>query len=580
MKFLRKLYFTLLYLLPAILFFSYYPLIPLGSNATMNFELSLPLIFLVIFDIIAFLSLIALMRGNNLHHSSKRYRIQSCSISDRKFFLFSLFPLYATLSIFWSANPTRAILTAGVLWLTFFAAFSIIYITPLLDPSKSLWKNLIFSLFISTAAVCLFCWAQCILDVLNVPRDFTLLCPGCTYRTFGFPHPSGFAIEPQFMGNLLLAPTLLSVYFLAFGQNKVERKDVTPSKASSRRPSATNGERDGCRSARNDGPEQTCRWKRLCLVSAILFSSTLFLTLSRGAIYAYAIALLILFIFALIRHQKWFYVIIIPIATFLLTLTVQGIFSAVSPTSDTFISGTTKIIHQLSLGIIDLRPRNPETSPGTSPQNPSAEIPDSAPVAPVENPVENSQTEPSSDSDSASPSTSEASTVSEDSQFDGYIPESTNTRLELNSLALDTWLSSPYYIFFGVGLGGAGLAMSAAFPENLYATPDAIVQNEGISLLLELGLFGIALLLLAFALAFIPGRYLKFLRLSPAETSPEAPSFWRLPILPFFLALLVAYLITLGFFSGLPNALHIYLLPPLIYLAWKNYCHSNKPVLK
>lgn len=559
MKFLRKLYFALLYLLPAVLFFSYYPLISLGGNATMNFELSLPLILLVLFDVTAFLSLVVLVHSKCTN-----------SISDRKFFLFALFPLYATLSIFWSANPTRAILTAGVLWLTFFAAFAIIYISPLLDPSKSLWKNLIFSLFISTIVVCIFCWVQCLLDVLNVSLEITLLCPGCTYHTFGFPHPSGFAIEPQFMGNLLLAPTLLSLYFLTFSRNKVDKMGAASSKVSFKRPSATNGEREECCSARNDGPKRTRLEKRqalACLVCAILFSSTLFLTLSRGAIYAYAVALFILFIFALIRHQKWPYLIIIPVATFFLTLTAQGIFSAVSPTSDTFVSGTTKILHQLSLGIIDLRPQKAEAS-------------DSTPVTSVEKPVENSQTEPRSDSAPASPSTSETSPASEDSQFDGYIPESTNTRLKLNSVALETWSSSPYYVFFGVGLGGAGVAMSNTFPENEYAVPDAIVQNEGISLLLELGLCGIALVLLAFALAFIPGKYLKFLYLSPAEVSPEASSFWQFPILPFFLSLIVAYLITLNFFSGLPNALHIYLLPPLIYLAWKNYCHSNKPVIK
>jgi len=58
MKPLRKLYFGLLYILPAVLFFSYYPVIRFGSNSSMNFELSLPLIWLVIFDIIAFVGMV------------------------------------------------------------------------------------------------------------------------------------------------------------------------------------------------------------------------------------------------------------------------------------------------------------------------------------------------------------------------------------------------------------------------------------------------------------------------------------------------------------------------------------------
>ena len=545
MKCLRKLYFAFLYLLPAVLFFSYYPLISLGSDATMNFELSLPLIFLIIFDIIAFINLLFSLQTSSSSQKSataskvpephsgsanpksprrKKSHIQHFpGLSDRKFFLFALFPLYATLSIFWSANPTRAILTAGVLWLTFFAAFSVIYVTPLLTPSRSLRRGLILSVFISTSVVCLFCWIQCLLDVLGMPREATLLCPGCTYRTFGFPHPSGFAIEPQFMGNLLLAPTLLSLYFLVFDRNKVKKRQVVA-----------------------------------CALYTMLFSSTLFLTLSRGAIYAYAVAILILFIFAIIHRQKWPYLILVPVITFFVSLTAQGIFSAISPTSDTFISGTTKVIHQLSLGIIDLRPKST----------------DSTPVNSVENNVENSESTPDmgasqSSNNATTSSQSSPESSSDSSQFDGYIPASTDTRLGLNQLALQTWLSSPYYIFFGAGLGGAGIAMSEAFPDNIYAAPNAIVQNEGISLLLELGIFGIALVLVALALAFIPGKYLKFFCLSPDETSASAPSFWQLPALPLFLSLIVAYLITLAFFSGLPNALQIYLMPPLLYFIFQ-----------
>lgn len=580
MKFLRKLYFALLYLLPAVLFFSYYPLISLGSDATMNFELSLPLIFLVLFDLIAFINLLfslqsfsspqksaTISRDPEPYSSSdnpkssrhKKSHVQHFpGLSDRKFFLFALFPLYATLSIFWSANSTRAVLTAGVLWLTFFAAFSVIYITPLLSPSSSLRRGLILSIFISTSAVCLFCWIQCLLDVLGTPRETTLLCPGCTYRTFGFPHPSGFAIEPQFMGNLLLAPTLLSLYFLAFDQNKVKERNVNSTKQA--KTSFSKGSGVTTRNSTATLQRQALRMRLekrqvvACALCTMLFSSTLFLTLSRGAIYAYAVALFILFIFAIIRRQKWPRLILIPVITFFISLTAQGIFSAMSPTSDTFISGTTKVIHQLSLGIIDLRPKST----------------DSTPV----NPVENSESTPEMGASQFSDNTTTSSGSSPDSssdssQFDGYIPASTDTRLGLNQLALQTWLSSPYYIFFGAGLGGAGIAMSEVFPDNIYAAPNAIVQNEGISLLLELGLFGIALVLVALALAFIPGKYLKFFCLSPAETSASAPSFWQLSALPLFLSLIIAYLITLAFFSGLPNALQIYLMPPLLYLIFQ-----------
>lgn len=509
MKTLRRLCFALVYALPVVLFFSYYPIISLGNDATMNFEFSLPLIWLVIFDLVAFLNLITLgleqrkkvrlasaktktKSGIKGHQDSGFWSKNFRGLTDRKFFLSALFPLYATLSIFWSVNPLRALLTAGIIWLLFFAAFALIYLLPLLKPAKQFLYRLIAIFFASTVVVSIFCWVQCLLDALGVSREVTLLCPGCTSWTFGLPHPSGFAIEPQYMGNLLLAPTLLALYLLAFRKNS--------------------------------------RRQRVGLaVLASFFSATLFLTMSRGAIYAYAIALVILFIFVLARrHGKfWLWIVGIPVSTFLCTLIMQGIFATISPTVDNFYSGTTKVIHQLSLGLIDLRPQSDSAPENSTPED----------FASVKNPVENSKNTDNtntSDSDDAP-----------ESKFDGYIPASTNVRLGLSGVALQTWPKSP---IFGVGLGGAGVAISRAFPENNLAAPNAIVQNEPISLLLELGLVGVLLVALAFWLAFGRGS-----------------GFWQNPDLPFFLALIVAYLATLQFFSGPANALQIYLIPPLLY---------------
>lgn len=506
---LRKVYFGLLYLLPAVLFFSYYPLLSLGSDSTMNFEFSLPLIWLLIFAPVAFLNLLFVSKDQKSQKTPKSsgkqqptksssttararfFKPQLPGPSDRRFFLFALFPLYATLSIFWSANPTRALLTAGVLWLTFFTVFAILWITPLLHPSSNFRTLLLKSLLFSTIFICLFCWVQCILDVFNLPRSATLLCPGCTYTTFGFPHPSGFAIEPQFMGNLLLAPTLLCLFLLVYPGLNSQFKLPTP----------------------------------FLIFSTLLFSATLFVTMSRGAIYAYGIALIILGIFALVQRQKWQLVLVIPVVTFSLSLVAQGIFSALSPTSDTFYSGTAKVIHQLSLGLIDLRPAQH-----------------------VENPVENSQSAPKNGSAASTDSQDLQDTQDNESMFDGYVAASTNVRLGLNDLAIATWQQTLPHILFGVGLGGAGIAISHAFPEHELALPNAIIQNEPLSLLLESGLIGILLILLALFLAFSPRS-----------------AFWHHPALPLLCALIVAYFITLNFFSGLPNALQIYLLPPLLY---------------
>ena len=400
MKPFRKLYFGLLYILPAILFFSYYPVIRLGSNSSMNFELSLPLIWLVIFDIIAFVGMVSCSRSSfiGIKRASTRTaksdspvrtgagadsdktrpatESQYKGISDRKFFLFALFPLYATLSIFWSSNHTRAILTAGIIWLLFFAIFAIVYLSPLFGLPSKFRPTLLKAFFISSIIICVVCWGQCILDVCGISREHTLLCVGCVSQTFGFPHPSGFAIEPQFMGNLLLAPTLLSLWVLT--KPKIRVATVA--------------------------------------VLAFLFSSTLFLTFSRGAIYAFAVALVILLIFTIAQHKFRPALIFIPVTAFIFTLIAQGIFSVVGPTRETFVSGVTKSIHQLSLGIIDLRPQ---------------EITIREEVNQV---LHEYATE--------HPSSLVAQRM-EESKFDGYIAESTDIRLGLNSIALQTWFAAP-----------------------------------------------------------------------------------------------------------------------------------------
>lgn len=537
-RLLRRCIFILLYLLPAVLFCSYHPVIRLGSNASMNFELSLPLIWLIIFDLAAATGLFYLGSKNphrrsntratqpptslRLSMSSDQNRLQTKQfpgISDRKFFLFALFPLFATISIFWSPNPIRGILTAGIIWLIFFAVFAIIYLIPLFSPPQDFRRNILISLLLSTVLVCLFCWIQCFLDLCALSRDATLLCLGCTYRSFGFPHPSGLAIEPQFMGNLLLAPTLTALYLLVFRRPKSRRT-------------------------------------RFALLSlACFFSATLFLTFSRGAIYAYIIALIIMLGFALFRSspRRSLSLILIPLITFLFTLVAQGTFAALSPTPDTFISGITKSLHQLSLGLVDLRP-------ATSTPNDSTPLPSETSSAPT------------SASSAVTPPDSQAQVTPPASTFDGYVAESTNIRLDLNATAIDTWLSSPRNIAIGVGLGGAGTVMHALYPDRV-TSPKEIVQNQAFSLLVELGLIGIFLALFGLIIAFFAPFLPRWLIGSREDRSH---SFWSYPALSLLVCVICAYLITLNFFSGLPNALHIYLLPPLLYLIFSDHIASAK----
>lgn len=587
-----RLLWALLYLLPPALFFSFHPVISLGASSSMNLELSLPLIWLVLFDVVAFLALISLRSKNNpksspqsnlktspkntpskpLHEPPKNFP----GISDRRIFLFSLFPFFLTLSVFWSRNPLRGLLTAGIIWLLFFAIFAIMYLLPLLAPPKNLRRNLLLSLFISTALICVFCFVQSILDTCGLPRSATLMCAGCTYLSFGFPHPSGFAIEPQFMGNLLLAPTLTVLYLLVF-------------KTSAQKPSTKS-------SAKSAETTPATSSHLVLTLAACLFSTTLFFTFSRGAIYAYAVALLALFIFALLRRTFRPALIVIPVATFLLSLGLQGTFAALGPTSETFTSAVTKSLHQLSLGIIDLRSL---ASPEKTPEK-SQEASDKSPEKIPENTSPEASNQPSTtppdqlDADLDKIADDLPSSVGdlihdleqETAHFEGYVAESTNIRLSLNETALATSLQSPATLLFGVGLGGAGTAIFEAFPDKI-ASPKEIVQNQTFSLLLETGLLGLFFahffLVLAFLAPLLPWWFIdgkSGRRFTPAELRGknflsrqlyrlQTSEFWSHPALPLLAALILAYLVTLSFFSGLPNALQIYLMPPLLFFIFR-----------
>lgn len=595
-KFLRAVYFALLVALPAVLFFSYHPIISLGANSSMNFELSLPLIRLILFDFISLTNFAILFRGYKnsdacskvekgsrkrgfamLFESIKTWprgpeRSSRKAIAEPLVFL--LFPLYCTLSVFWSANPLRAILTVGILWLVIFAIFAIIRLSPLLEPPSRLKIWAIRAFFVSTAVVCLFCFIQSLLDSCGLSRETTLLCAGCTYRSFGFPHPNGFAIEPQFMGNLLLAPTLLVLYLLCQATSK------TPShpNKTEQNSKTEHVEPEQCRSASTaelaratkptpaDGsarPEQTTTTfphlrktpvKTALVICAILFSTTLFFTFSRGAIYSYALGLAILIIFALRRRIFRPVLIIIPVTTFFLSLGLQGTFAHFGPTSETFTSAVTKSIHQLSLGIIDLRPQSNSQASEAFEQ-----VVNEGTGASASDADNQAGTGPNTTRRGHPESATASLADAADPVFDGYVAESTNVRLGLSTSALATWSQNPRTILFGVGLGGAGIAMYEFDPVS-NPSPKEIVQNQPISLLLETGLFGTILLLIAFYLIL----------------RPKSP-LWAHPAIPLLISLAIAYLISFQFFAGLPNALHIYLLPPLFwYLFLPNQPKSVK----
>ena len=317
--------------------------------------------------------------------------------------------------------------------------------------------------------ICVWCFVQCILDLVGVSREASLMCAGCTYEMFGFPHPNGFAIEPQFMGNLLLAPTIVSGWLVLHSRPRSIRY----------------------------------------IILFFVFAATLFLTFSRGAIYAFVVAMIFMTVMEIVRTKKWKVVLVWPIIilAFLFTLNLQGIMSEFSSTNDTYGSGIAKALNHLSLGIIDIREEKPDEKPMERSEKMDAPV-----------------------------------SGEKESAFDGYVEESTNIRLRVTDAAMKVWSKDFQTVMFGVGIGGAGQAL---YVNGLSAAPKEIVQNEYVSLLLEFGLVGIALFILTIVLII-------------RATIKNG----------MVLALIVAYVVTLLFFSGLPNALHIYLLPALLIVVY------------
>lgn len=253
-----------------------------------------------------------------------------------------------------------------------------------------------------------------------------------------------------------------------------------------------------------------------------VFVATIFLTFSRGAIYAFAVSMIFMTAMMVVRTKKWRVMLVWPVilVAFLFTLNLQGMMAEFGPTSDNYSTGVAKVLNHLSLGIIDIR--------GGDEKKVSEET--DALVSEI--------TEENVDNDEKS-----------EAVFDGYVEESTDTRLRLSGAAAEVWKQDFTTMMFGVGIGGAGQAL---YVNKLSPAPKEIVQNEYASLLLETGFIGVALLILTV------GLIVRAVYQNEMVTT-----------------LIVAYAITLLFFSGLPNVLHIYLLPALfIALCGKSLYHK------
>lgn len=453
------LFDKLLLLAPLVVWFSYQPNIYLGHSSAMNIELSLVLIYVAVLAVFA-LPLIV----------SNYQKLLRCNLVR----IVGLFILWSFMSIIWSSNLSRAILTAGVS-----AALFTVLLGVLSTDVKKLTPILKNTYIVSAV----FMGVLAIIQVAYGAWFDWGLCRGCLAAGFGFVRPSVFAIEPQFFGSLLLAPILiLSAKFL--------RKTVT----------------------------------KTDVILLCIMVTAMYLTLSRGAIFSLVIAiacLMFLYRNSLIKKSRLVFLPLVVLAGFGAGMVWHGIFTEVNPrVSDGFYDSVSKSVNQLTLGKINL----PKLTA-------------------------------SSVSQAASPSTASVETNHPKAHFSGYVETSTNERTSMLNLALQTWSKDWTTMLFGTGIGSSGRAIQQ-YTHKL-ATEAEITQNQYIEILLENGLIGAVLCLMAMVVYLHDTRRDKLA--------------W---------AILIAFALQWNFFSGLPNALHIYLVLAVIFAAVKIHPDALKRPVK
>ena len=242
----------------------------------------------------------------------------------------------------------------------------------------------------------------------------------------------------------------------------------------------------------------------LSRLALVLATTVFFTTISRGACLALASGLAVI-IAANFRHNlaKISQILAITAGAFVLAISLNT-FAAAINTRDAISGPTATImtINQLTLGVFDI-----PLPAKTAPEPPHKQKPTNAP---------------------------KKHKVIKNSQNNGYVAESTNSRLLMSSKALDLWTASTRTILFGIGIGSFGVSLHNIYPS---ASISSIVNNQFLEVLTETGLIGLIL----FITPIIGLAYLAIRRKQ-----------W------FILALVVAFSVQWCFFSGSINVLHIW----------------------
>ncbi len=264
------------------------------------------------------------------------------------------------------------------------------------------------------------------------------------------------------------------------------------------------------------GKKQTFRqlWPEYLAIFFLIF--VMILTLSRGAIFALLLGALVLFVVNFTQVKMILKSCLIFLLALIGGLSFQGFCATINPNfDDNFYSAVSRSLSQLSMNILNLPvPKSAQTA--TEEGDRDAGLGKTRPI------------------------------------YDGYVAGSTDTRVNLSKIALQTWSQHPQKVVFGVGLGGGGVAM-ADFLHN--HDTKQIVQNEFIEMLLELGVIG--------------GAIFASLLIGLLCVTRKRKWLW---------AVILAFMLQWNFFSGYPNALHIYLILAIIFVTnyqTKSFCTTT-----
>jgi len=129
---------------------------------------------------------------------------------------------------------------------------------------KEYLKHLISLLFIVTLFVSAFAFYQFFGDIIGIPYEYTGLAERYTSGLFGFPRVQGFSLEPLYFGSFMLIPTMLAMALVVAKDNSVTSKKIQ-------------------------------------YFLLFVFSTVIFITVARGAIYGMAVGIIILVIISLFK---------------------------------------------------------------------------------------------------------------------------------------------------------------------------------------------------------------------------------------------------------------------------------------